>query len=205
MSQRKKVNFFLSLSFLIIFSLFNNSLTLLLHPVFLCSSPSVPNCVRFSVCVSGCNLVIAWCFRNPPTPDMHTHIQTTIPKHITSPFMPAPCQVGCLGCPGGNIRWPGTPQWNPESSGRTLLTVSFLLPPSFLYASCFQVQGKVKALRMHSLDFTTRQAGGAVLCSLADFIYSFTSSCSLIFISLAQAFTEINTGSKVRLSDTAIY
>ncbi|TNN31295.1 hypothetical protein EYF80_058553 [Liparis tanakae] len=32
--------------------------------------------------------------------------------------------------------------------------------------SCFQVRGKVKALRMCSPDFTTRQAGGAALSSL---------------------------------------
>lgn len=98
-----------------------------------------------------------------------------------------------LGCHRGNIRWPGTPQPKPRSSGSAPLTVSIPRPP--LSYSCFQVQAKVKTLRMHSPDLTTRQAGGAAL--LPDSIYSFTSYCSLIFISLAQAFTEINTDAKV--------
>lgn len=58
--------------------------------------------------------------------------------------------------------------------------------------SCFQVRAKVEALRMLSPDVTTRHAGGAVLCSI-------------FFISLARAFTAINTVAKVSFSNTAIH
>ena len=83
--------------------------------------------------------------------------------------------------------------------------ISLLAPLSS--TSCFQVQRKVKALWMHSPDFTTRQTGGAVLRSLTRLhsIYSFTCSSSLIFISLAQAFTAINTVAKVSFSHAVIH
>lgn len=98
---------------------------------------------------------------------------------------------------------------NPGHKGGLLSLYPSFAPlpttPPFSPTSCFQVQGKVKALRMHSPDFTTRQAGGAVLCSDFPSIYSFTLLCSLIFISLARAFTAINTVSKLSSSNMAFY
>lgn len=77
------------------------------------------------------------------------------------------------------------PAANPGHQGGLLSQYPFF--GLFSSTSCFQVQGKVKALRMCSPDFTTRHAGGAVLFSRTRLcsIYFFpTSSCSHIhFIS----------------------
>lgn len=91
------------------------------------------------------------------------------------------------------------PAANPGHQGGLLSQYPFF--GLFSSTSCFQVRGKVKALRMRSRDVTTRHAGGAALFSptrRCSIYFFFTSSCSIIFISLAQAFTAINTVSKVR-------
>lgn len=160
-------------------------------------------CIRVCVRVCGCNPLIAWCF-----------------SEVVPPFPPCPPQThyqSIYACPWSGW-FPGLPwrkyqiTWHSTVKPRVIREgsshhIRSTPPPSFSSTSCFQVQGKVKALRMHSPAFTTRQAGGAVLCSLTKLhsIYSFTSPGSLIFISLARAFTEINTVAKVRFSNTAIY
>lgn len=183
LSGGKKFKLLPPLSFLIILSLFSYSLTPFSIPFF-SASQSLLCLIALNFFL--CNLVIAVSFSNPTPP----------PLPIL-PFVPSPGQVGFLGCPGGNIRWPGTPQQNPGHQGGLLSPYPSLGPLSS--TSCFQVQGKVKALRMHSPDFTTRQAVGAVLFPLtrAYSIFSLASSGPHIFISSAQAFTAINNVAKV--------
>lgn len=86
----------------------------------------------------------------------------------------------------------GLPAASPGHQGGLLSQYPFF--GLFSSTSCFQVRAKVKALRMCSPDFTTRHAGGAVLFSRTR-LYSvyFPHLPALIFISLAQAFTAINT------------
>lgn len=116
---------------------------------------------------------------------------------ILKPFVPHPGRSDFLSCPGGNIRWPGSPQQNPGHQGGLLSQY-----PSFSSLSStsyFQVRGKVEALRLHSPDLTTRQTGGTVLFVPTRTLLRlfFASSRCLAFISLALAFTAINTDSAV--------
>lgn len=177
--SEKKTTFFVSF-----LSFFCNSPTLSLHPSLQSLSSSLLCLIAFEFV--WCNLLIAWSSSNP--------LHTANPRQSICAW---PWAGWFPGLPWRKYQMTWHSTASPGHLGELLSPYPSLGPLSC--TSCFQVQGKVKALRIRSPDFTTRQAGGAVLCSnqslTPDFcsIFSFTSSCSLIFISLSQAFTAINT------------
>lgn len=140
--------------------------------------PLYPTCPIFSECISG---VIWWSPGAPaqPKPTL-LHLFLALGKFVS---------WAALEEVSDDLAVQSEPQVIREGSAHHTSTPH---PPQPLPS--FKCQVKVKALRMHSLDFTTRQAGGAVPCcpTSTSSIQSLTSVCSLIFISLAPAFTAIN-------------
>lgn len=98
-----------------------------------CNSPPLSHPSYLFRVYFWCNLVITW---SSCTAQTHT-----------APFVLGPGQVCFLGCPGGSIRWPGSPERTPGHQGglcsphiHPLPTPT--LPPSSSTTSFFQVPGQ---------------------------------------------------------------
>lgn len=115
----------------------------------------------------------------------------------SSPFVPHPGQAGFPGSSGGNIKWPGSLQQTQvirEGSFHSLPSLASSHPlPAFKCGARSKLWGCVPETSPPGMLEAQRSS---LQPDFAPSIF-FTSSCSIIFISLARAFTAINTVSKV--------